>query len=147
MRYSSYFIDAYVFNYSGNSQITYLSGCYLPINYKWNLFQPICCWHTYKIREGKRVEGGVEQKMSEQLEVTCTERNAQSAGEEKQDNWRKRKRKRRSQRGTDSGGLLNLPLTRLVLPEAFVLAAPSVAIVAMGCEEGWEHSSHNNEQK
>jgi len=85
--------------------------------------------------------------MSEQLEVTCTERNAQSAGEEKQDNWRKRKRKRRSQRGTDSGGLLNLPLTRLVLPEAFVLAAPSVAIVAMGWKEGWEHSSHNNEQK
>lgn len=74
------------------------------------------------------------------------ERNAQSAGEEDQDNWRKR-RKRQSQRWTDSGGLLNLPLTRLVLPEAFALAAPSVAIVAMGCEEGWEQSSHNNEQK
>lgn len=36
---------------------------------------------------------------------------------------------------------MNLPLTRLALPGAFAPAAPSVAIVAMGWEEGWEQSS------
>lgn len=39
--------------------------------------------------------------------------------------------------GRDNGGLLHLPLTRL----AFAPAAPSVAIVAMGWEEGWEEQS------
>ena len=37
----------------------------------------------------------------------------------------------------DNGGLLNRPVTGLVLPGAFAPAAPSVAIVAMGWEEGW----------
>lgn len=46
----------------------------------------------YKITKGKRVEERGEQKRSERLEVTCTERNAQSAGEEDQDNWRRRRR-------------------------------------------------------
>lgn len=60
-------------------------------------------------------------------------------------NWRmeegRRTEKSQQKDVGDQRCIVNLPLIRLALPGALMLAAPSVAIVAMGWIGGWEQSS------